>query len=265
MSENLELYLSQAVQFLEGSRPLEAMRILDQAIAEFSNDPRGWQLRGGVHHRMGDTQTAAEDLEQARALGSLCHCATLALIDSHRRNGDTFSAREIAEEMAEDLALPISVLAPLACSLGLLGEFSTALVVCETIVERQHTAHAAYFGIAFYRSRLEFTSRQILPFVQRALELEPSNSVYAANAGLLHLEIGEEEQGWAILDAIPPQAVRCPSIASILCERYQKARRMDFARDWSQRRKELSQQRDAVNSHPTATSNPHCCIALPLQ
>lgn len=260
MPRSLEFYLNQAVRLLQEDRPVEAIRILDGAVEQFSRDLRAWQLRGTVHHRMGNTPTAAADLEQARALGCIDHCAMLALIDCHRRNGDVFSAKQIAEEMAEDPDLPVSILAPLACSLGLLAEFSTALVLCETIVQRKPEMAAAHFGIAYYRSRLEFTARQILPFVLNSHQLEPTNPVYTANAGLLLRECGNAERGWATLDAINTESIQCPSLVTTIYEKYRQAGRHETARRWRIRRHQIRQM-----TQQGASPRWHCCVTLPMR
>jgi len=263
--ENLECMLKQAASSLERREVDQAFEVLDGAIDRFADDPRPWQMRGCAKHRFGEYGEAIEDLEVASSLGRLRHSAELTLADCYRLSGEDERCCTQLTTLVHDEECPIKVLARAACMLGGLSEHSTALVVCERILEQQPEAHQAWFGVGFYRARLDFSARQVEPFIAEASRLAENNRLYKANLGLLKLTTSDAAGAWKILDSLDASLVRCPNLMNILACVYDRAGQRKRAKQWRDQMEAMfGCRRFPHNKCQRASEHCRtCCVALP--
>lgn len=265
MSEVLDKLLRKASKSLLDSDLNVAFRLLDHAVDQFPSDPRGWQMRGCVKHQCGECFGAIADLETAKSLGLLCPTASLALADCYRRGGDEDRCCRLACRLVHDSNTSVKSLAQAACILGSISEYSTALSACERIIGEFPETHQAWFGVGFYRARLDFKCSQIFPFIAHALTLDPHNSLYAANVGLLSLAVNHHVDGWSILDELEPSSITCPNLLRLIAQLYLQDDQLKLAKSWQVQldtigdRSEQSTTPCQHHSHPKGM----CCVALP--
>ncbi len=265
MSEVLDKLLRKASKSLQDSDLNAAFRLLDHAVDQFPSDPRGWQMRGCAKHQCGECFGAIADLETANSLGLLCPAASLALADCYRRGGDEDRCCQLACRLVHDSDTSIKSLAQAACILGSISEYSTALSACERILGEFPEIHQAWFGLGYYRARLDFKCSQIFPFVAHALTLDPHNSLYAANVGLLSLAVNHHVDGWSILDEIEPESISCPNLLRLIAQLYRQDDQLSLSRRW-QSQLEKSSGGSERSTSPCQHHTHHermCCVALP--
>lgn len=257
----LDELLGRAATHLDRKELHQSLALLDEAVEQYPWDHRPWQLRGGVRQMAGEFSEAIRDLERARSLGQLCSSAQLSLADCYRRAGYPDRATATARLLASNDDVPANVLSRICCLFGLLGEYSDALELCERIVAEREDFHSAWFGIAYYRARLEFSSSQILPFLERAWELDPTSHLYGANVGLLRIDTANVASGLRTLSQLHKRSIRCPSLLRLLV-RTVTVHGGD-ADEWREWIAELEEEtgRSILNSEG-ADPCP-CCVCLP--
>lgn len=265
MSELLDDMLRKASASLLNSDAKAAFRLLDHAVNQFPSDPRGWQMRGCVKHQCGECFGAIADLETAESLGLLCPAASLALADCYRRGGDEDRCTHLACRLVNNPNSSVKSLAQAACLLGSISEYSTALYACERILGEFPETHQAWFGVGFYRARLDFKCSQIFPFIAHALTLDPENSLYAANVGLLSLAVNHHVDGWSVLDEIEPASIGCPNLLRLIAQLYHQDGQFDLAKLWQN---QLHATPGGGEQSPTHCQHRQhharmCCVALP--
>jgi len=254
--------LSKAARMLRCGEVRQTLDLLGEAIERFPADPRARQMRGCLLHKTGEFEEAIADLELARAAGCSCATSELALADCYRRRGERSRCLSLVMRFVDEEKSCIGILSQAACQLGAIGEYSSALVVCEQIVERQPDAHQAWFGAAYYRARLAFNVPQIAPCIDKARNLEPSSSLYALNQSLLDLAGGRVARGWRILEAIHPMHFRCPTVIKTVAELYERHGQADRAAVWQERLGDLVKAGEVAKDN-RRHAHPACCLALP--
>ncbi|WP_145258409.1 hypothetical protein [Planctomycetes bacterium Pan216] len=261
MFTSLEEMLRQAAIHFHADDPTAGLSLINEAIESFSWDPRPWEVRGGMHQQLGEIGLAINDLEFASSLGPLSPSAQLALADCYRRRGENHLCARIARQLACDPNCTTRFLSQISCLLGLVGDFSTALAVCERIIEERPCAHPAWFGIGYYRARLEFSPKQILPFVARAHELNSAHAVYKTNLALLRIASGDEREGWAILEEMDSVELRCPSLLQAVQAECARVGNATEAMRWRAQANELANGAHGTGAPQCRRRN--CCLALP--
>lgn len=242
-----------------------ALRLANRAVKRFPDDPRPWRARGALLHSLGQFRRAVGDLECGRRLGPLAFTEQFVLADSYRQWGRRRRALQAGRRLLAHPDCPIPILAKLATHFGLLVDYAEALAACERIVEAAPTAHPAWFGIGYYRARLGFSAAQIVPFVEKAHDLDPALSTYSANLALLYWGIGDDGRAREIVDRVEPPSLRCPCLVSAVVESLEERGEQAIAERWRTWRDLLAERCIEAGVDFEARSRAGCCAALPIE
>lgn len=159
---------------------------------------------------------ALHALESATTLQPLSNFAQLVLAELYLHFGLPDSAGTIAVYLAEVDTIPPRLLPRLATILGRLGLNSEALSVCrKLLVERPEDRHA-WFGIAFYLSRLEAAPEAIIEALEQAHLSAPDVITYRVNLAALYADVGRTADAYRLIRFVPAEAIHCPRLVSRL-------------------------------------------------
>jgi tetratricopeptide (TPR) repeat protein len=197
-------------ELLRGRRFREADCCAREGLRDCPDDGRLWQLHGTARWALGDYLGACSALETASALRPLYPLARCALADAYVRTGRSEVARVIYRHLAEGDGCPTELLPKVVAGLGQLEEYEPALKVCRRLVDRNPSHHAAFFGIAYYLALLDSPPGPVLEALHRAFDLAPHVLVYRLNLAWLLAGVGQGENAYALLCAVPVEEVSCP-------------------------------------------------------
>ena len=197
-------------QLLEQRRFAEAEALARSALAEEQSDGRLWQLAGIASWALGAVVRARADLETAGTLAPLCPMAWLALADCYVGLRQHDAARGIYRMLADHAAFPTSLLPRLATGLGRIEEYRAALKVCRTLACREPRHHAAFFGMAYYLSRLGYPQRSVLARLRQAFRLAPDMLLYRVNLACVYADLGRIRAAHGLIRDLNPLAIPCP-------------------------------------------------------
>lgn len=156
MKQHEDELWSRGQRLLEERRFIEAEVLARQALEQDPQQGRFWRLAGMASWALEAFEQARIDLENACSLAPLCPMSWLALADCYVRLGKITPAQGIYRMLAENDRFPTSLLPRLATGLGRIEEYRLALGVCRKLANRQPNHHGAFFGMAYYLSRLGY-------------------------------------------------------------------------------------------------------------
>jgi Flp pilus assembly protein TadD len=178
-------------------------------LQESPEDGRLWQIYGTACWNRRDFDSALEALEQATALVPLHPLAQLALAACYVCKGEQDLACVIYEHLGENVA-GTEMLSTVAARLGALGRHEGALRVCCKITDLDPSHHQAFFGVAYYLSRLGNPPEALIPPLAMAMDLAPHIHHYRINLAFALAQAGRQDQAHELLKVVPLEAVRCP-------------------------------------------------------
>jgi Flp pilus assembly protein TadD len=185
---------------------------LARGVDQFPDTARIWELQGILLHREEDFAGAEFALETATMLAPLSMAGEYALAACYLKTGHLAAAGAIYEHLHNRRHVPTARLAELASGLARCGMLHQALKVCRQAAELEPDCEEAIYGMAHYMSRLSYPAEQIIPLLQKAVDLAPHEPSYRlALIGWL-ARTGSFRQAYRQLQAISPQ-----SLESIEC------------------------------------------------
>jgi len=210
MSDPTLLYQT-GIEALRMGQFAEAASLSEEAVTQFPEEGRLWELLGIACCRSGQTARGLEALETASLLKPLDPAARFCLAECYAAIGKPELAVFVYQQLAESDLTPLALMPRIASRLGQLNQFAEALDVCRSIVRRDDTRHEAHFGISYYLRRLGRPVEQVAEAVGRAHELAPEVSLYRiVLAGLWH-EMGRTADACEILRGVPLDTIDCPA------------------------------------------------------
>lgn len=174
------------------------------------------EIRGVARCGRGEVLAATADLEAASALVPLGAQGQVALADCYARLGKIELARTVLFFLAEPGRCPVPLLPDVARGLGHLGEYATALAVCEAVTAARPGHHPAWFGQAYYRLKLGEPLASVAPALEEAFRLAPASLTYRLNLARAWDAAGRAADAYALVRDLAPDAARCPCAARAL-------------------------------------------------
>lgn len=177
---------------------------------------RLWEVRGLALFAMNDFPAAATALERATGLTPLAPLAQVALADCYARLGKPDLARTILVFLAEPGRGPEPILPRVAAGLGRIGEYATALGVCERLTGVRPGYHPAWFGVAFYRQKLGYPAAELVDPLFAAVQLAPDKLTYRLNLATVCDDLGWYPMAYGVVREVPAERVLCPRVVAKL-------------------------------------------------
>lgn len=181
------------------------------------------QIRGIARHHLDQFDQAIEDLEVAMSIIPLSALAMWCLADSFRRSSKRKRAFDAYLWLISRKDCPPSLLARTAVGLGRMGEDELALTACEAIVERYPESPIGHGGMAYYMSRLGYSTRAILPRAMKACELAPANKDFKAQLGILLSVAGQHDKAKSVLTELTTETVGCPHLSTRIARAFESS------------------------------------------
>jgi Flp pilus assembly protein TadD len=203
-----DLYTSALQLYNEGEYALT----VDQArqlLQEAPKDGRFWHLCGMACWQLKDFVGALEALEEASLWTPLHPQAQYALAACYVWAGLPDLAGTLYEHLGGILE-DTRALAAIATHLGAMERYEAALHVCRRITVLNPGHHAAFFGIAYYLSRLGCSPLALVGPLAMALDLAPRVLHYRVNLALAWSDAGLREQAYDLLKSVSLEAISCP-------------------------------------------------------
>lgn len=189
-----------------------ALGTLARGVDQFPDAARLWEMQGILLHREQDFAGAEFALEAATMLAPLSVAGEYALAACYLKSCHFSAAGAIYEHLLNRRHVPTARLSELAAGLARCGMLHQALTACRQAAELEPDSEEAIYGMAHYMSRLAYPAEQIIPLLQKAVDLAPHESLYRlALIGWL-ARTGCFRQAYRHLKAIPPerlQAIEC--------------------------------------------------------
>lgn len=202
----------------------QAMRCCKRGLSRAPDCGRLWEMAGIIFWSLDKRRRAIAALERATTLAPLGALGQCTLADAYALQGKRTLARTIYAFLAEPGRCPVDFLPRLATGLGRLGDNRLALAVCEELIKRQPSHHAAWFGVAYYRRRLGCPADQVLAPLEMAYLIAPACLTYRINLACLLLQQGNLPAARGLLQGISPDQVHCPRARAILEPAFEAAR-----------------------------------------
>jgi hypothetical protein len=120
------------------------------------------------------------------------------------------AARGIYLMLAGSASFPTALLPRLATGLGRIEEYRAALRVCRTLACRDPRHHAAFFGMAYYLSRLGYPQRSCLARLRQAFRLAPDMVLYRINLACVYADLGRLRAAHGLIRDLDPLTIPCP-------------------------------------------------------
>jgi len=178
-----------------------------QCLEDFPDDGRFWQLHGILCWQRGDLATARSALETASCLRPLAPQGRCALAHAYLALGPVDVAHFMYVSLAQDDRCPSALLPKVATGLGMLKDHATALEVCVKLAQREPRHHGAFFGMAYYMARLDYSTASILDPLVKAHNLAPRVPLYRVNLALLYAELGRHNEAYLLICEVKPEEV----------------------------------------------------------
>jgi Flp pilus assembly protein TadD len=198
-----------------------ALGTLSRGTEQFPDAARLWEMQGILLHREEDFVGAEFALETATMLAPLSMAGEYALAACYVQTGHLSAAGSIYEHLLNRRHVPTARLAELAAGLAKCGMLHQALIVCRQAAELEPDSDEAIYGMAHYMSRLSYPAEQVIPLLQKAVDLAPHEALYRlALVGWL-ARTGCFRQAHHHLKAITPerlQAIECSCCLNRLME-----------------------------------------------
>ena len=205
------MHLEAALSLFHADEFAKAVSVCRRALAKYPDAGRLWEVCGLSHWMAGDIASALPALETASLLVPLAPLAQLALAAAYAWADKPDLARTVYRHLADLPVFPVPLMPRLAAGLGRVGEYATALVVCEKIVELRPDYHPAWFGIAFYLRKLGLSVEAAIPPLERAAELAPDEESYRLNLAACHAQAGDFAAAYRSAASVDVASIRCPN------------------------------------------------------
>jgi len=200
---------NRVVQVYDEGEYALAVNLARQYLQESPDDGRLWQICGTACWNLKDFDGALEALEEATALVPLHPLAQLALAACYVRKDKQDLACVIYEHLGEIVA-STEMLSAIATRLGAMGRYEAALRVCCKIKDLDPSHHQAFFGVAYYLSRLGNPPEALIPSLAMAMDLAPHIQHYRINLAFALSQSGRHDEAHELVKAVPLEAVSCP-------------------------------------------------------
>lgn len=151
---------------------------LSRGLDQFPDAARLWEMQGILLHSERDFVGAEFALETASMLAPLGMAGEFALAACYLQAGRTSPAGAIYEHLQSNRQVPTARLSELATGLARCGMLHQALAVCRQAAELEPDSEEAIYGMAHYMSRLSYPAEQIIPLLERAVDLAPHEAHY---------------------------------------------------------------------------------------
>lgn len=210
--ESVERIYRRAKLLYEQGSAATALELLSVQLREDPHDARLLELKGVIHHALGEYESGQAAIERAGRRHPTSAAAQLALADCYCFTGKQDRARSLYCRLASRNDVPFELLSPLAMRLGRLREFQKALDVCRRGFDGNPGCHHARYGVAFYMSKCGYPPELIYPVLQRTLDLAPSVFHYRMSAATILCNMKQYDRAYlTIADATADE------LASVTC------------------------------------------------
>jgi Flp pilus assembly protein TadD len=206
-----EYALPHAANLLACGRFAEAAELAARGLEADPDCGRLWLVRAEAEFRLANFDVARRAFEHAALLVPLDGRRQCLLADCYAHVGDVAHAQATLAFLADDPDCDPSVLPLVAAGYGQLGDCQRALTVCRMAAERQPADAAPFFGACYYLRRLGYQAAAIVPWAERAFELEPDMPLYRTTLALLLAESGKRDEAYELLREQPLDGCGCPS------------------------------------------------------
>jgi tetratricopeptide (TPR) repeat protein len=173
-------------------------------------DGRLWQVLGVALWANKDAGLALDVLETATTLAPLRPVARRALADCYVQAGKKELAVLVYRHLIDAGDCPSALLPGVAAALNSLGEYLLALTACRTLADREPEHHQAFFGIAYYLSRLGAPPCAVVAPLAMAMDLAPGVLHYRLNLAFAWADLGNFVKARDLLTPVAVEEVRSP-------------------------------------------------------
>lgn len=189
--------VSNVLQLIERSlssgRASQALELAEQAISQYRNEGRLYELAGLAYCKLGKTEKAISKFESATVLCPLSTISQVSLAVCYWRSGLEKPAITVANFLEQRFVsghIDLAEGTRLVHCLEELGLFFAASKVCLKVYEEgMSNGHAAY-GVAWYRALSGLEIFESIGWLETAVQLEPENACYRITLGYAFADSG---------------------------------------------------------------------------
>ncbi len=203
-------FYNRALAFFHQERSDEAITVAAVGLEQFPENGPLWQILGLAHWQQRQYEEAQAALETATCLVPLMPLAELALASLYVREGKKELAKVMYVNLARPGRCPVELLPKVASGLGHIQEYFLALQVCEKLTGENPSHHGAWFGIAFYRSRLDYPPSELIVPLSMAMDLAPHILTYRLNLACVWVDLGRYGNAYDLLKTVSIEQINHP-------------------------------------------------------
>lgn len=206
---NSEERFQAAFELLSGGQPGLAEDVALQALTDFPDDGRLWELLGVACYRQGEYRAALAALESASLLKPLDMGARFYLARCFAESGKRDLAVFVYRQLADDGGTPLWLLPKVASQLGQMGCDRDALDVCRAMLRRNQACHEAHFGVGFYLRRSGALPAAVAAAFEQAHLLAPHFNLYRVMLAAVWQDMGRTEDAYELLKSVSSETIDC--------------------------------------------------------
>jgi len=205
-------YLDHARSAFEHNHFDRAARIVSNALRADQHDGRAWELRGLIHHALGQYTQAVSALESASLFVVLKPAASVCLGQCYGRIGRTTLSRELLSPLITDSRMSPELLLQIATGLDAADDPRLALAAARRATERDPYLAQGYYDMGYYAARSGHPPRIVEFLARRALSLEPHHLGYRLGLVTFLLKGNRPDEAYGLVSKLTNEEieqVRC--------------------------------------------------------
>jgi tetratricopeptide (TPR) repeat protein len=194
----------------------QAATVAQYGLLASPDDGRLWEIRGLALYELSDVPGATVAVEHASWRVPLSALGQLVLADCYTAADKPELAWTILTFLAEPDRCPQPLLPKVSAGLGRIGAYTLALEVCERLTALRPTYHPAWFGVAFYRQKLNRPAEDLIDPLFAALQLAPDALTYRLSLAGICDDLGWYPMAYRVVKCVSASRVKCPRMVAKL-------------------------------------------------
>ncbi|MEC9091675.1 MAG: hypothetical protein VX438_03135 [Planctomycetota bacterium] len=208
-----QVLIQEAIDCIQQAQSQQAIELCTAAIEKWPEFGRFIELRGIAYEQSSDIHHSLEDLERALVLVPLCPAGYFALAKCYLALEKNSLAKDNLKFLLELPKTPTAMLPGVASVFGFLNEDELALRTCLREVKELPRSSEAWFRLAFYMERLEYSLERIEPVLRKAVSIDPNRFILRFSLMKCLSELGREQEAYEVVKG----HVTAQAVGSLCC------------------------------------------------